>query len=186
MTRMPVLAFCGSLRADSLNNVLLVIAKRIAPELQFVGGELVPFLPLFNPDLDASEEGAPASVAEFRRLARASRGVIIASPEYVFAPSGVTKNALDWLSGTGALDDKPTLLMSASPGQTGGIHGLVGLIPTLQGLGAQLMDPISVSRAASRMDAAGNVLDPVVYQRIELAIDDLRAAIDAESEFSRA
>ena len=178
MSRTPVLAFCGSLRADSLNLALLRLAERIAPELQFVGGDLIPDLPLFNPDLDLSPDGPPASVRHFRGLARAAGAVVIASPEYVFAPSGVTKNALDWLDGCGALDGKPTLLLSASPGQTGGVQGLVALFPTLQALGAVLIDPVSISRASTRLDSAGNVFDPAVYQRVELAMDDLRGAID--------
>ena len=89
-----------------------------------------------------------------------------------------TKNALDWLDGCGALDGKPTLLLSASPGNTGGVQGLVALFPTLQMLGAVLIDPVSVSRAASRLTSDGSVLDPTVYQRVELAMDDLRAAMD--------
>jgi chromate reductase, NAD(P)H dehydrogenase (quinone) len=176
MTRMPVLAFSGSLRSGSLNSALLIVAERAAPEAQFVGAELVADLPLFNPDLDAAASGAPASVRRFRELARAAEAVVIASPEYVYAPSGVTKNALDWLSGCGALDGKPTLLMSASLGQTGGIRGLVALFPTLQLLGAVLIDPVSISRAQDRLDALGNVFDPSVYQRIEFAMDDLQAA----------
>jgi chromate reductase len=178
MSPTPVLAFCGSLRSDSLNLALLNLAGSIAPELQFVGGDLIADLPLFNPDLDLAPDGAPASVRHFRGLARAAKAVVIASPEYVFAPSGVTKNALDWLDGCGALDGKPTLLMSASPGQTGGVQGLVALFPTLQALGAVLIDPVSISRASTRLDSAGNVYDPSVYQRVELAMDDLRSAID--------
>lgn len=178
MTPTPVLAFCGSLRADSLNLALLRLAERVAPELQFLGNDLIAELPLFNPDLDLAPAGPPASVRHFRGLARAARAVVIASPEYIYAPSGVTKNALDWLDGCGALDGKPTLLMSASPGHTGGVQGLVALFPTLQLLGAVLVDPVSVSRASSRLDSQGNVLDPSVYQRVELAMDDVREAID--------
>ena len=174
MTRMPVLAFSGSLRSGSLNSALLIVAQRAAPNVQFLGAELIAQLPLFNPDLDAAVPGTPASVRRFREVARAARAVVIASPEYVYAPSGVTKNALDWLSGCGALDGKPTLLMSASLGQTGGIRGLVGLFPTLQLLGAVLIDPVSISCAQDRLDGLGNVFDPSVYQRIEFAMDDLQ------------
>lgn len=176
MTRMPVLAFSGSLRSGSLNSALLILAERAAPEAQFVGADLIADLPLFNADLDTSVTGAPSSVRRFRELARAAHAVVIASPEYVYAPSGVTKNALDWLSGCGALDGKSTLLLSASLGQTGGIRGLVGLFPTLQLLGAVLIDPVSISRAQDRLDALGNVFDPSVYQRIEFAMDDLQSA----------
>lgn len=176
MTRLPVLAFCGSLRAESLNLALLELAESLAPELHFVGSDLVRHLPLFNPELDLD---TPASVRQFRDVAAAARAVVIASPEYVHTPSGITMNSLEWLMGTGALEGKPVLLMSASPGQTGGIRGLVGLFPMVQLLGGVLLDPVSISRAASRIDSSGGVLDPVVYQRVEFAVDELRSALVA-------
>ena len=178
MSPTPILAFCGSLRGQSLNLALLRLAEKVSPDLQFVGADLIPDLPLFNPDLDHAPDGPPAAVRHFRGLARAARAIVIASPEYVHAPSGVTKNALDWLDGCGAIDGKPTLLMSASPGNTGGVQGLVALFPTLQQLGAVLIDPVSISRASSRLRSDGAILDPTVYQRVELAMDDIRTAMD--------
>jgi chromate reductase len=178
MAGTPILAFCGSLRADSLNRGLLRLAERLGPELQFLGADLIPDLPLYNADLDHHPDGPPAAVRHFRGLAHAAKAIVIASPEYVHAPSGVTKNALDWLDGQGALDGKPTLLLSASPGNTGGVQGLVALFPVLQGLGAVLLDPVSISRASTRLDSSGAVLDPTVYQRVELAMDEVREAID--------
>lgn len=176
MDRTTVLAFCGSLRARSLNLALLQLAERMAPDLRFVGGAVVPHLPLYNADL---EHDPPASVREFRVLAGAARAVVIASPEYLHAPSGVTTNALAWLAGLGLLFDKPVLLLSASPGTTGGLAGLVGLYPTIQQLGAVPLDPVTISRAESRLDADGAVLDPAVYLRLELALDEVRAAVEA-------
>ena len=176
MARSTVLAFCGSLRANSLNLALLQLAESMAPDLRFVGAAIVPHLPLYNPDL---EWNPPASVREFRALAGAAKAVVIASPEYVHAPSGVTTNALAWLEGLGLMYDAPVLLMSASPGTTGGLAGLVGLYPAIQNLGAVPLDPISISRAETRIEADGTVLDPSVYLRLELALDDLRDAIDS-------
>ena len=176
MSRTTVLAFCGSLRANSLNLALLQLAERIAPDLRFVGASVVPHLPLYNPDL---EWDPPASVRQFRALAGASRALVIASPEYVHAPSGVTSNALAWLEGIGVLHDAPALLLSASPGTTGGLAGLVGLYPAIQHLGAVPLDPVTISRAESRLEIDGTVLDPSVYLRVELAMDDLRAALDS-------
>src|SRR5664279_4966864 len=104
MSRTPVLAFCGSLRAESLNLALLDLAESLAPELHFVGSDLVRHLPLFNRELD---QDTPASVRQFRDVARSARAVVIASPEYVHTPSRVTMNSLEWLMGTGALEGKP-------------------------------------------------------------------------------
>jgi chromate reductase len=169
----PVLAICGSLRSRSLNRALLDAAADFAPDLRFVGAELVRELPLFNQDA----EDYSSVVRHFREIADSARGVIIASPEYAFAPSGVTKNALDWLIGSSGLMSRPTLMMSASPGQTGGFRGLAGLVPTLDVAGAFMLDPLTVSRASSRILPGGEIVDDSLRQRLEIALAELRQAI---------
>lgn len=176
MTRVPVLAICGSLRADSLHRGLLRAVERRAPWLQLVGDDLVADLPLFDPDRDAPER-LPASVREFRLLAEACRGAIIASPEYVHSASGVTKNALDWLVGSTGLQGVPVLLMSASPGGTGGIRGLAALVDPLLALGATLVDPVSVSHAPARLRPDGEVLEAGLDLRLDIAVEQLRDAM---------
>lgn len=172
--RTAVLAICGSLRASSLNRALLTAVETMAPELRFVGDELVRELPLFNPDIE--EFSLPVQL--FREAAASARGVIIASPEYIYAASGVTKNALDWLVGSPGLMSKPTLVMSASPGHAGGLRGVASLIPTLDVLGAVLLDPVTVSRASARIEPGGAITDETLRQRLQIAIDDFRRALD--------
>ena len=176
--RVPVLAICGSLREDSLHRALLTAVQQRAPRFQFVGAELVRHLPLMDPGLDRPDS-LPAAVREFRLLAENCSAAVIASPEYVHAPSGVTKNALDWLAGSTGLYGKPVLLLSASPGQTGGLRGLAGLIPSLLALDALLVDPVSVSRAASRIHPDGEVLEVGLDLRLEIAVEQLADAITA-------
>jgi|SRR6478609_2273824 chromate reductase, NAD(P)H dehydrogenase (quinone) len=175
MSRTTVLAFCGSLRLHSLNRSLLRAIELSAPDFRFVGGDLIGDLPLFNADLTGAL--LPAPVREFRLLASAARGAVIVSPEYVHGPSGVTKNALDWLTDSIGLFGKPVLLASASPGQTGGIAGTAALVPSLQLLGAQLLDPMTVSRATTRLRDDGEVDDPALAARIAIAVEELRCAL---------
>ncbi len=173
MERTPVLAICGSLRRDSLHRGLLIAVADRAPQLQLVGADLVRDLPLFDPDLDEPER-LPAVAREFRLLAEASQAAVIASPEYLYAPSGITKNALDWLAGSTGLLGKPVLLLSASPGDTGGMRGLAGLMPTLLALDAELIDPVTVSHATGRILPDGRVLDVGLDLRLEIAVQELR------------
>ncbi len=174
-----VLAICGSLRSDSLHFALLTALEHRAPWLRFVGRELVRELPLYNTELD-DWECIPAPVREFRLLAGAADAVVISSPEYLHAPSGVTKNALEWLVGSLGIVGKPALLMSASPGRTGGLRGLAGLLPTLQLMDSLLLDPLSVSRAPVRIRPDGTVLDPVLESRLQVAVDELMAAFEED------
>jgi len=172
MQRKPVLAICGSLRPDSLHRGLLRALERRAPELQLLGADLVPQLPLFDPGLDTPDR-VPIAVRELRLLAEACSAAIIASPEYIHAPSGVTKNALDWLVGSTGLHGKPVLLLSASPGQTGGIRGLAALVPTLLAMDAALVDPVSVGHAPARIRPDGEVLEAGLDLRLDIALEQL-------------
>ena len=176
MAPTPVLAICGSLRSDSLHRAVLRAIEARAYGLQLLGAELVPQLPLLNPDLDTPDR-MPTAVREFRLLAEACQGAIIASPEYVNAPSGVTKNALDWLVGSTGLYAKPVLLISASPGQTGGIRGLAALVPTLLAMDATLVDPVSISHAAGRILPDGEVRDAGLDLRLDIALEQLTEAM---------
>ena len=173
MERIPVLAVCGSLRQDSLHRGLLTAVADRAPRFQLVGSDLVRDLPLFDPDLDRPGR-LPAVAREFRLVAEASQAAVIATPEYLYAPSGITKNALDWLAGSTGLLGKPVLLLSASPGETGGIRGIAGLLPTLIALDAELIDPVTVAHATDRIRPDGRVLDAGLDLRLEIAVDQLQ------------
>src|SRR5215467_6595877 len=106
---MNILAISGSLRAASLNSMLLRAVKRLAPadiHVDVYGG--LGALPLFNPDLEAL--GPPAAVRELRSRIISSHAVLIASPEYAHGVSGPIKNALDWMVGNESIG-----LLNASP-----------------------------------------------------------------------
>ena len=107
-----VLAISGSLRRASSNTALIEAAARLAP----AGVEVSIYrelgrIPPFNPDLD---EETMEPVLGFRRALDSCGAVIISSPEYAHGVSGVLKNALDWIVGSGELIDKPIALLNAS------------------------------------------------------------------------
>ncbi len=100
---MKILAISGRLRKASLNTTLLRAVARIAPS----GIEVALYrglgdLPLFNPDIEATE---PAPVVSLREQILASDALLIASPEYAHGVTGAIKNALDWMVG----NEKPLL-----------------------------------------------------------------------------
>lgn len=175
-----VLAICGSLRRNSYSAGLLRAADRGRPDITVLGAELAGRLPLFNPDLD-EETMLPYVVRDFRACADRCEGIIIATPEYAHGPSGITKNAMDWLVGSSGLAGKPTLLMSSSPGQAGGMRGHLALIPTLTMMGSVLVDSVTISGAPGRADALGDFTDPDVALRIQLALREMSTAL-ARSE----
>jgi NAD(P)H-dependent FMN reductase len=135
---MRILAVCGSLQAKSGNLALLHVAQAAVP----AGVELFLFdglgdLPHFNADLEAS--GAPESVRRWREALAASDAVLIASPEYGFSLPGVLKNGIDWVIGSGELEQKVVAITAAVPGLERGRRGLQALRDTLSAVRATIV-----------------------------------------------
>ena len=113
---MNILAICGSLRAASLNSAMLRAMARLADNnTQITLFDGMADLPLFNPDIEASD---PAAVAAFREQIISADALLIASPEYAHGITGVMKNALDWMVSCEAFVNKPVAILNASPRAT--------------------------------------------------------------------
>lgn len=141
---MKVLGVCGSLQANSGNLELLKMARASIPP----GAELVLFdglgdLPHFNPDIEAT--GVPASVTRWRSALNASDAVLIACPEYGFSLPGVLKNGVDWVIGSGELEQKVVAITAAVAGSGRGQRGLQALHDTLSAVRATIVggEPIA-------------------------------------------
>ena len=132
MKKISLLGISGSIRKASHNTAILrTLSEQMRPGVEL---QLQPLdeLPPYNSDLEAGE--LPASVAAFKAAVSAADGLVICSPEYNGGMSGVLKNALDWASRPGnaaPLKGKPVLLMSSSPGFTGGMRAHAQLRETL-------------------------------------------------------
>jgi NAD(P)H-dependent FMN reductase len=107
---------------------------RTAAESMPPGVELVLFdglrhLPHFNPDIESG--GVPESVAAWRLALAGSDAVLIASPEYGFSLPGALKNGIDWVIGSGELEQKVVAITAAVAGPGRGRRGLEALRDTL-------------------------------------------------------
>ncbi len=114
-----LLGLSGSLRAGSGNRKLLREAARLFGPCSFQEAGLN--LPLYDGDLEDSQ-GIPDAVQQLADQINAADAVIISTPEYNKGPSGVLKNALDWVSRTDGKPwlNKPVAVMSAAAGRAGG------------------------------------------------------------------
>ena len=156
-----VLAFAGSLRAGSFNRLLIDNAVRLAPEGMTIEHLHLDGLPNFSQDL---EQNPPEIVRALKAKAREADGILIATPEYNFSFSSVTKSAIDWGSrpyGDGVWDGKPVAIMSASTGYMGGIRAQLHLRQDLNFFPMrQVYFPeLTLSMAASKFDADGVLAD---------------------------
>ena len=115
---MKLLGISGSLRQASYNTMLVREAIRVFAPKEHQMADLN--LPLFNEDLEA--EGQPESVAKLCAQIEWADALVISTPEYNKAPSGVLKNALDWVSRPrpAPMVGKPVAMLSATAGAAGG------------------------------------------------------------------
>ena len=167
---MKVLAISGSLRAASNNTALLRAAARLAPA--DVSVELfcdLGNLPLFNPDIEATD---PHVVARFRTQLITADAVLIASPEYAHGVTGAIKNALDWMVGCEAFVNKPVALLNASPRA---VHAQESLKEIISAMSAIIVAEasIAVPILGSRLDEAGIISHPEISKALREALQVL-------------
>ena len=120
-TPLRILAFSGSLRAESCNTAVLKTAIDLAPSDVVITQYDYSDLPFYNEDL-----GEPDSVKRLRSAISDADGVLLFQPEYNYCIPGPLKNAIDWASRPGydsAFYKKPCGVLSASPAMTGGARG---------------------------------------------------------------
>lgn len=177
MAAPKILAFAGSLRKDSWNKKLIPIAaagaRAAGAEVTLVDLRDFP-MPLYDGDLEAAE-GLPPKAKEFKRLMLANQGLLISSPEYNSSIPGTLKNVLDWASrsepGESALAayaGKAAGLVSASPGQLGGIRGLVHLRAMLGNIKVLVIpEQASVSKAPEAFTPEGALKDAKLQASVE-------------------
>ena len=166
-----ILTFAGSLRSDSYNRRLVRIAAGGAEDAGATVTliELANYpMPLMDEDLETNM-GIPEKALEFKRLMLENDGLLIASPEYNSSITPLLKNALDWASRSESSDERPiaayrdkiAVIMSASPGNLGGLRGLVVLRMLLGNLGVTVLpDQRCISGASEAFAEDGSLLDP--------------------------
>jgi len=152
-----VLGIVGSLGARSSNLALLETAASVAPE----GIEVVLYtglgeLPYFDPDVDPDDP--PPAVRALRAAIAASDAVLIAAPEYGHSLPGVLKNAIDWLIGSGELEQKIVAITSSVPGTERGRQGLAALRQTLGAVRAVIVSDEPIARGAASAATIRDVL----------------------------
>lgn len=173
-----LLTLSGSLRAEATNSKLLREAVRLFGARSHVEADLR--LPLYDGDLEAAE-GIPAAVQILADQIAAADAVLISTPEYNKGPSGVLKNALDWVSRTSENPwaDKPVVVMSAAAGRAGGERAQMVLRGFLVPFQPHLITGPEVHLAGSgqAFDEAGQLLSDQYTATLQRLMDKLRQVL---------
>jgi chromate reductase, NAD(P)H dehydrogenase (quinone) len=175
-----VLAFSGSTREGSVNKKLVLEAASFARQMgaNVTVIDLKDFaLPFYDGDLEA-KAGMPEKAKQLRQLMIQNQIIFIASPEYNGSLSAVLKNAIDWAtrsenggSSREAFKGKQFLIMSASPGSTGGTRGLVHLRAILENIGGIVLpQQFALPDAYNAFDEQGLLKDPKLKNELQQII----------------
>ena len=171
MTYRPkILAFAGSLRKDSYNKKLVKIAikgaQEAGAEVTYIDLKDYP-LPIYDQDIEDSQ-GLPENALKLKTLMLQHDGFLISCPEYNSSMPAVFKNVIDWTSRKATADevylccfiDKVVTLMSASPGQLGGLRGLVHVRSMFGNIFSLVLPKQKcISQANTAFDTDGNLKD---------------------------
>lgn len=171
-----LLGISGALRKDSTNTKLIRQAARIFAPDTFVEGDLR--FPLYDGDLEEAE-GIPPIVQTLADQIAEADAVIISTPEYNKAMSGVLKNALDWVSRTkgGPWKDKPVAIMSAAAGRAGGERAQFSLRLALMAFRPRLLQgpEVLIAASGSAFDEDGNLTNERYVAALTELMDELKA-----------
>jgi chromate reductase, NAD(P)H dehydrogenase (quinone) len=159
-----ILAFSGSSRRESLNQKLLV---SVVEAVRAVGGEVTLIslndyvMPLYNGDLE-DEKGIPENAKKLMQLILEHGALLIASPEYNSQMTPLLKNSIDWCTrgDENPFRGKVAAVVSASPGNFGGIRSMTLARQLLTHLGCHIVPAQCVLPAADKaFDPDGRLHD---------------------------
>ncbi|MDD0809819.1 NAD(P)H-dependent oxidoreductase [Curvibacter sp. RS43] len=182
-----LLIISGSARTGSLTRRLAHAASLAATQAGFSVQELdlrALALPVYDGDFELAQ-GIPAGATALQQALLASDALLLLTPEYNGFPTPLFINAFDWLSriqggagqpsGVAATANKPTALLSASPGALGGLRALNYVRQFLQMNFASLVIPqqFALGHAADAFDAEGGLKEERNRQAVQGVLDAL-------------
>ncbi|NLA60401.1 MAG: NAD(P)H-dependent oxidoreductase [Firmicutes bacterium] len=195
MSLIKILAIVGSLRKDSYNRQLAMLAKEIVGDrAEF---EILEYsdVPLLNQDI---EFPPPEPVKRVREAAKAADGIWFFTPEYNHFFPGVLKNLIDWLS-LPAGKERPVLIgkPAAISGTTTGMHATAcaqdALVTLISYINMDVMNAprLTIPYILEQVDEGGRVTLTKSRKYLERQADAFLAFVrkrveDAEREAAKA
>ena len=178
MSAPVLLGLSGSLRREATNRKLLREAARLFGDCSYVEADLN--MPLYDGD-DEAASGVPAAAQTLAEQIAEADAVLVSTPEYNKGPSGVLKNALDWVSRTDGKPwaDKPVAVMSSAAGRAGGERAQAVLRGFLVPFQPRLITgpEIHLAAAGSQFDEDGRLTGDLYVSTLTALMERLRTEI---------
>ena len=178
MSDVTLLGISGSLRSEATNTRLVREAARLFGDCTFHLADLN--LPLYDGDAE-EQHGVPESVQQLSDQIAAADAIVISTPEYNKGPSGVLKNALDWVSRTkgGPWNGKPLAVMSAAAGRAGGERAQLILRTFMVPFRPRILQgpEVHLADSSNQFDENGHLTSEIYVKTLKELMDSLRAEI---------
>lgn len=175
MAALRLLGISGSLRLDATNRKLVREAARLFDPAEFIEADIN--LPLYDGDAEQAH-GIPAKVQHLTSQIAEADAVVISTPEYNKGPSGVLKNALDWVSRNKPhpWQDKPVAVMSAAAGRAGGERAQMILRSFLVPFQPRVISgpEMHLAQSGDQFDANGRLTSEQYLKTLQALMDRLR------------
>lgn len=178
---MKVLAFAASNSRESINKQLVTHAAAVlrAEAQKDVVVEILDLndfeMPIYSIDRE-NQDGIPPLAHSFYNQIGAADALLIAYAEHNGSYSASFKNIYDWASRIQAkvFQDKPTVLLSTSPGARGGAGVMQLALAAAPYYGADVKGSISIPSFNAVFDAQTQSLsDPELAEKLRSAVMNL-------------
>ncbi len=173
-----ILGISGSARKNSTNEIILnAIKSRYREEFNLVIYEDLTRLPFFNPD---NQDTTDPFVVEFRKQISNADCILICTPEYVFSPPGILKNAIEWTVSTTVFSHKPFALIVASALGEKTLESLDIIMSTLLQYTINDEAKLLISGSRSKIKAAHDI-DQRTLEAIDQVIRNLIKQVETKA-----
>jgi len=170
-----IIAFTGSTNPDSIHEKLVQSIIKEFDNQAFDFIDLKSFdIPIFSQKIEA--EGIPNAVKKLYQRFISADGFLIASPEHNGLPTALFKNTIDWLSRIDQrfFGEKPVLLLSTSPGPTGGKTHLQILEKLVLRWGGLFVEQYSLGSFDQNFDKSTlSIINPQENKKLKKAMEAL-------------
>ncbi len=175
---MNVLAFAATTSRQSINQQLIEYAARILDETDIEVDviDLNDFeMPIYSIDRQVAD-GIPQPAREFFARVGAADALLIAYAEHNGFYTAAYKNIFDWASRIDmrVFQNKPTVMLSTSPGRNGGANVLRVAVDSAPFFGNDVLASLAVPSFNDHFDTTtGSLIDPALDDRFRSAIATL-------------
>ena len=131
-----LLLVSGSPSPLSANSRLLVEMGKLSGK-EFLLADYLPDLPVFQPA--RAQQPLPEPVLRWRADTARAGEIVFCTPAYLENVPAVLKNALEWVTASGELDQKPALVFTYAPAPPRGERARQSLLSSLEALNVRVI-----------------------------------------------